>query len=249
MEKADKKKAVIMQPTFLPWLGYFDLIDQADVFIFLDNVQFEKQSWQQRNRIRTPHGLEWVTVPVLIKGRFGQIIKDTELNKSVFAEKHLKHIRQNYSRALYFKAYFDEFAEVFVKAYKNLKLGHFNMEIIKWLCSKLLITANFVLSSELEASGKRSELLVNILKALGIDLYISPPGSSVYLEKEYDLFQERAISVFFQNYVHPEYSQVYKPFMPYASCLDLLFNEGEKSAQIIRCGRRELVSVDKETVL
>jgi hypothetical protein len=248
MEKVVTKKVVIMQPTCLPWLGYFDLIDQADVFVFLDNVQFEKQSWQQRNRIRTHKGLEWVTIPVLIKGRFGQMIKDVEINQSVFPDKHLKQIKQNYGRAEYFKVYFDEFAEVFEKAYKGMNLCDLNISIIRWLCSKLSISIHFVRSSELKASGRRSELLVNILKELGVDVYISPLGSSEYLDKEFVLFRENNISLFYQNYVHPEYNQVYKPFVSHASCIDLLFNEGERSVLIIRSGRRELMNSYNEMV-
>src|SRR5579864_5457599 len=98
-------KVAISQPTYLPWLGYLDLIDQVDTFVLLDNVQFEKQSWQQRNRIKTPTGLQWLTVPVIFKGRFGQHIQDVEIRED-FAAKHLRALELNYRRAQYFDQYF-----------------------------------------------------------------------------------------------------------------------------------------------
>ncbi|MDP8213177.1 MAG: WbqC family protein [Candidatus Zapsychrus exili] len=243
------KKVVIMQPTFLPWLGYFDLIDYADIFVFLDNVQFEKQTWQQRNRIRTNKGLEWITTPVLIKGRFGQEIKDVKINQTVSPSKIIKQLQHNYSRSAYFKDFFDEFVLIFEHAYAIGNLCDLNIEIIKWLCTKLSLSANFVRSSQLKVSGKRSELLVDILKKIGSKHYISPTGSLAYLNEEYRFFEERSVSVFYKDYDHPEYTQAYKPFTANASCIDLLFNEGPKGLDIIRSGRGELIEAKKEILL
>src|SRR5580704_12957199 len=108
MGRKTKVKVAISQPTYLPWLGYFDLIDQVDVFVLLDNVQFEKQSWQQRNRIKTPTGLQWLTVPVIFRGRFGQLIKDVEIREAEFWRNHLRAIELNYRRARFFHQYFEE---------------------------------------------------------------------------------------------------------------------------------------------
>ena len=234
--------AVIMQPTFLPWLGFFDLIDQADFFVFLDSVQFEKQSWQQRNKIRTHKGLEWITVPVLIRGRFGQLIKDAQINQVKFPHKHIKQIRQNYNRAPYFKTYDEELCDVLRKGGEDLSLCNLNIRIIKWVSSKLSLSTQFVRSSELDTTGKRSELLVNILKKLNTHMYLSPLGSLNYIKNEYHFFHENKITFFFNNYVHPEYNQTYRPFIPYASIIDLLFNEGDKSIDIIRSGRRKPIN-------
>ena len=228
-----------MQPTFLPWLGYFDLIDQADVFVFLDHVQFEKQSWQQRNQIRTPNGLEWITIPTLIKGRFGQSIKDAEINRTISNRKIIKQIHQNYSRAVFFNPFFDECKNLFENAYESGNLCNLNIMIIEWLSARFSISVDFIRSSDLDARGNRTELLANILGELNVKNYISPAGSAVYLDKERHLFLENSISVCYQNYEHPEYQQVYQPFMPYASCIDLLFNKGPESLEIIRSGRRE----------
>lgn len=235
------KKVVIMQPTYLPWLGYFDLIDQADIFVFLDMVQFEKQSWQQRNRIRSHKGLEWVTVPTLIKGRFGQLIKDVEIREEIFVTNHLKQMAHNYQKAKAWKDYCDDFSHALKEAAGKKMLCRLNIKLIEWLCSRLQIRTQFVSASELDVSGKRSELLVSILKRLGADIYISPQGSAEYLQADYAFFQENGISIFFQDYNHPEYEQSYKPFVPFASVIDLLFNQGQMSREILLSGRRQLI--------
>jgi len=227
---------VIMQPSYLPWVGYFSLVDQASVFVFLDTVQFEKQSWQQRNRIRTPKGLEWITVPVFIKGRFGQLIREVEINPERFPDKHMKQIRQNYSRAPYFKTYEEEFFDVLRRASQRFSLSDLNIALIEWISAKLTLSARFIRSSQLRAMGKRTELLVQILRELGASDYLSPLGSLEYIRTEYSLFVENEIDVTFQNYVHPEYRQTYTPFVPYASVIDVLFNEGERSIDVIRSG-------------
>ena len=236
------KTVAVMQPTYLPWLGYFDLIDAVDVFVFLDNVQFGKQTWQQRNQLMTHNGLEWITVPALIKGRFGQEIKEVELKDIVFVNKHLKQIAHNYQKAKEFNRYFTEFSAVFGQAASHGSLCKLNVALIKWLCSKFQISTQFVMASDLNLQGKRTELIVGILKALDSMTYISPRGSGEYITEDFQIFAENEISVFYHNYVHPEYVQVYKPFTPYASAIDLLFNEGEQSKEIINSGRANLIS-------
>ncbi|MBF0347404.1 MAG: WbqC family protein [Magnetococcales bacterium] len=230
-------KTIIMQPTYLPWMGYFDLIDQSDVFVFLDTAQFEKQSWQQRNRLLTPNGLEWITVPVLIKGRFGQPIREVEIKPYKFPEKHIRQIRQNYGRAPFFNQYSEELFDLLVDASKDLSLCHLNIELIRWCCAKLSLQATFKRSSEMGIQGKRSELLVNILDSLQSKIYVSPLGSLDYLREDRHWFMDRGIDIFFQNFTHPEYRQVYAPFTPGASIIDLLFNRGDESLAVLRSGR------------
>lgn len=232
-------KIAIMQPTYLPWIGYFDLIDSVDIFVFLDNVQFEKQTWQQRNRLRAHKGLEWITVPVLTKGQFGQHIKDVELRDTTFVVKHLKQITQSYQKAKEFHRYFADFSGVLQQAASKGSLCHLNVTLIKWLCSKFQISTKFIMASELNIQGKRSERIVNILKALNAFMYISPQGSEHYIVNDYQIFEGNDISVFYHQYLHPEYVQVYRPFLPYACSLDVLLNEGEKSLGIIKLGKKD----------
>lgn len=245
MSDVSSPAVAIMQPTYLPWLGYFDLIDSVDVFVILDDAQFEKQTWQQRNRLRSQIGLEWITVPVLIKNRFGQRINQVEIDRQQFIQKHLKQITQNYRKAQWYEKLYPEFSDAFLAAASSGGLALFTVDLIKVLCKAFSVTASFVLASSLQVDGVRSDKLVNIMKALGAKSYISPIGSTEYIRSDYPTFKSAGVSVFFQNYQHPEYTQVYKPFLPYACALDLLFNEGADSKAIIRSGRRALVSAEE----
>jgi hypothetical protein len=230
-------KVVIMQPTFLPWVGYFDLIDQADVFVFLDQVQFSKQSWQQRNRLRTPTGLEWITVPVMSKGKPGQSISEVEIDCRGFPEKQIRQVGFAYAKARHFERYFENLTEIMRDAARSQLLCSVSCELIRWLSREFGIDSKFVYSSELNVRGKRSELLVNILDTLGAQSYLSPAGSLEYLREDWSTFENAGVHVCFQNYEHPSYRQVYEPFIPSATALDLLLNEGSASMDIIRSGR------------
>jgi hypothetical protein len=237
-------KVAISQPTYLPWLGYFDLIDQVDAFVILDSVQFEKQSWQQRNRIKTPIGLQWLTVPVIFHGRLGQAIKEVEVRETEFWRDHLRAIELNYRRAQYFENYFDQLSSKLMCGPRT-RLADLNIRLIEWLMSVLGIQTKLVFASQLNQRGKRTELLANICIALGAQQYISPPGSAVYLFAEKEELLSRNIDLSFQNYQHPEYKQLFPPFCSQASALDLIFNEGPQSLEIIRKGRGTSVSVSE----
>jgi hypothetical protein len=230
-------RIAIAQPTYLSWLGYFDLIDQVDAFVILDSVQFEKQSWQQRNRIKTPTGLQWLTVPVVFRGRFGQLINDVEIRDCEFWRSHLRAIELTYRRAPFFEDYFHELRER-LKSAAGSRLADLNIRLQEWFLSILEIRTPLFLSSQLNQPGKRTELLANICSHLGATEYISPIGSAGYLLPEMDLLERRSIEVFFHNYEHPQYRQLFPPFIPYASILDLIFNEGGRSPEIVRSGRR-----------
>ena len=227
-----------MQPTYLPWLGYFDLIDQSTIFVFLENVQFEKRSWQQRNQIRTPKGLEWLTIPVNVKGRYNQLVREVEIvQSSAFPHDHIRAIEFYYRRAPYFNNYFPKLKEILTE--EVTLLCKLTIRLIRWIASEIGINAKFELGSQFPAHGPRSELLVDICKAVDAHRYLSPIGSAAYLSTEYEIFHQNNIEVLFQNYDHPEYPQVYQPFIPYASAIDLLFNHGSKSLDVIRSGRKE----------
>lgn len=231
---SDNKKhtIAIMQPTFLPWIGYFDLIDQADAFVFLDNVDFTKQSWQQRNRIKTANGVQWLTVPILWRGHSGQKILDVKINQAYkYKEKHIKTITQSYCKAPFFNLYVEEFSNIFVEPYQ--KICKLNIDLIVWLCKKLGMETTFIRSSELEINGDKVERLINICRAFDADCYLSPPGSREYIE-ENNLFISNNIELMYHNFQHPHYSQLHGDFVPYLSVIDLIFNEGPNSLDIIR---------------
>jgi len=235
MKSGNRYTVAVMQPTFLPWIGYFDLIDQSDRFVFLDSVQFSKQSWQQRNRVKGLNGEQWLTVPVLTKGLSNQSISEVKINQNAkFKEKTIKNITQIYRKAPFFDFYIDELSHILLKSY--VFLADLNIELILWICRQLEIKTEMIRSSSLKAKGKKVELLINICKELNADTYLSTPGSKVYIE-ENNLFPSNGIDLAYHAYEHPVYHQSRGKFIPYMSVIDLLFNEGHLSLSIIRSGR------------
>src|SRR5882724_9538793 len=171
----------IAQPTFLPWAGWFDLADQVDLLIVLDDVGFSKQSWQQRNRLRTAEGLSYVTVPVRTAGRMGQRIVDTELVNDGAIDKLLRTVSQHYSRAPYFERYFAEFSAVLRESASAGMLAGLNRGLIDWLFLQLGIGTPQVSSSELAVEGKRGALVAKLCERVGATRYVSPAGAQEYL--------------------------------------------------------------------
>jgi hypothetical protein len=220
-------------------MGYFDLIDQVEQFVVLDCVQFEKQSWQQRNRIKTPQGLQWVTIPVVFRGRLGQPIDEVRIREGEFAKDHLRAVELNYRRSPYFEAYYPRLSAILQSYGEGRWLVDLNLELMRWFTECLGIRTPLLRASEMNLTGKRTELLANVCVALKANEYLSPLGSAGYLLADLAIMSERGISVTFQHYEHPEYRQLFPPFQPYASVLDLLMNEGEGSLAILRKGRRE----------
>lgn len=231
-------KVAISQPTYLPWMGYFDLMDQVDAFVFLDSVQFEKRSWQQRNRIKTLSGLQWLTVPVAVRGKQEQQISEAVIQEPASLENHLRTIELNYRRAPHFAAYYPEFASVFQDSQASPLLVDLNLRLIRWMMQALGLRTQVYRSSEMHQPGRRTELLANIAESLGATEYLSALGSADYLLGEMNVMTDRRITVTFQHYQHPEYKQLFPPFLPYATVLDLLLNEGPRSLEILRSGNR-----------
>lgn len=241
--------AAIMQPTFLPWIGYFDLIDQVDKFVFLDNVQFEKQSWQQRNKIRTASGAEWLTVPVFIKGRFGQKIFNVEIKNDTFPEKQIKTLQHHYSKTEYYKYYWPKLEAILINSKSSQSLANLNIALIRYIAEMLEISTPFILASEMPASADRSDRLVNILKNIGVNEYLSPQGSMRYLGQDYKIFEKAKISILFHAFQQPEYKQRYSPFITGLSAIDMLFNEGaQDSGRLMRAARMPSIPFEKITL-
>lgn len=235
MSVATQKMAAIMQPTYLPWIGYLDLIDRSDVFVFLDSVQFARRSWQQRNRVNAPSGPQWLTVPVLSKGKREQRICEVVIDASSrFAESHLRTIRHLYASAPFFEAYYGPLSDVLRGGYE--RLVDLNIAVIQWLCAAIGIATPTLRSSTLEAQGRKADLLAEICGTLGAARYLSAEGSREYIQAS-DAFARRGIEVVYHQYQHPEYRQQGTGFTPYLSSLDLLLNEGPSSLTVIRQGR------------
>lgn len=238
-------KVVIMQPTYLPWMGYFDLVDQSDIFVFLDHVQFVRRSWQQRNKIKTPKKWIWLTVPI-IRDSAKRIFEVRINNSQNWYKEHCESIRKSYARASYFKKYFKFFEETYNADWEYLV--DLNIHVIKGVTKQLNIKKDFIKSSDMGIEGKKTDLLVNICKKLNADIYLSPLGSARYIE-ENNLFKREGIKLEYQHFEHPIYKQLWGDFIPHMSVIDLLFNEGDKSLDIIRSGRRKsYTSEDVEKV-
>lgn len=238
-------KVAICQPTYVPWLGYFDLIDQVDAFVLLDTVQFEKQSWQQRNRIKTPAGLKWLTIPVNFRGQLGQRISEVEIRSTDFVRVHIRGLELNYSRTRYFARFFPELSAILGGVKPGSKLADLNVRLLEWMIDLLGIRTPLLLASSLNELGKRTELLANICHRLGANQYLSPIGSAEYLLGDMSVMSKAGIKTLFHHYVHPRYEQRFPPFVPFASVVDLIFNEGDRSLEIIRTGRRTSLTPDQ----
>jgi len=235
-EVPGRSTAAIMQPTYLPWIGYFDLMDQVDLFVLLDSVQYEKRSWQSRNRVKGSRGPIWLTVPVKTRGRFEQKICEVEIdNTQPWAEKHWLTLERNYRPA----PYWSSFAKFLESSYHTRweRLVDLNLHFIGWMAAEFGITTPFVRSSELKVEGKRVDLLLKLCRAVGATAYISPVGSAEYIETD-NRFAEAGIELRYQHYEHPHYRQRFGEFISHLSAVDLLLNEGEQAGAIMRSGRR-----------
>lgn len=220
----------VHQPQYLPWLGYFDKIDRADAFCYLDSVQYKKNEWQNRNRIKTSSGWQWLTVPVRYK--FGQTIESIEIdNRTAWRKKHLGALVTNYSKAPYFKDFFDFFEELYSRRW--LLLAELNIYCIEGLKKLLGMEAKpAIRSSELDLPSDPNLRLVEICRYFGADTYLAGPGGRSYMDLS--IFSENNIRVLFQDFHHPVYPQCFGEFIPCLSVVDMLMNCGPDSLEIMR---------------
>jgi hypothetical protein len=232
------RTCAISQPTFLPWVGWFDLVDQSDVMIILDDVQFSKQSWQQRNRVRTRDGLTYLSVPVRTAGLLGQRIIDSKLVDDRFVHRIMGTLQANYARAPHFADSADEFRRVLGFGASTGSLLELNCELISWMADRLGVTTPMVRASALGTTGRRGEHVAELCEAVEARHYISSAGAEAYLIEDRSVFDRRGVTITIQTYEHPEYPQCFTPFMPLASALDLIFNAGPSAGEIMRSGRR-----------
>jgi len=215
----------------MPWLGFFHKINMADVFVVLDNVQYRRRYFQNRNKIRTKNGWQWITVPLEKENRGALLIKDAVIfNDNLnWKRKNIESIYYNYCKAPYFKYIWDEFNAIYSADYSNLL--DLNLALIQFIFEKLGIKRKIQLVSTLKASGFKGELIFNICKSVGAETYISGISGKEYLDLK--LFHDAGINVIFQEFHHPIYKQLHEPFIPSMSVIDLLFNHGDKSLDII----------------
>jgi len=224
----------VHQPQFMPWLGYFDKMDQADRFVLLDNVQYKKNEWQNRNRIKTASGPMWLTVPV--RYRFPARIDEVTVSSQVpWKRKHLQALRTNYSRASHWEEVAADLETLYASSWSLLV--DVATASVEWLREHLGVTTAICSASELgELREDPTSRLVDICRALDADTYLAGAGGRAYMDLEH--FERAGIRVIFQHYDHPDYPQLYGEFCAYLSALDLVLNCGSEALAILRSGRR-----------
>jgi len=230
-------KIAIHQPLFIPWLGYFDKINKAAIFVFLDHVQYSKGGWINRNKIKMANSEILLTIPV-IKKELNTPINAIQIdyNNKSWIRKHLNTIKYSYKKT----PYFEEIYPILENSYlKNQEyLSNFNEELIGKLCSYIGINTPIVRSSQLNVSGNKSQLLLNICKECNADTYIiGMGGNNDYMD--YELFKHNNIKIQHQNFHHPIYPQIGKNFIPNLSIIDLLFNMGKDSLEILESNNKK----------
>ena len=230
----------INQPAYLPWLGYFHRIAVSDIHVVLDHVQFEKGSFVNRNKVRTAGGWTWLTVPVRTAGRFGDLtLREVEVDDaSGWRRKHAATLRQAYGRAPFFAEHAEFFEELWARPWQRL------VDLCSAATGQLLdvlgIATPLVSSSDLTAGGAKDELVLAICSELGATTYLSGALGRDYLREE--LFADAGIAVAYQDYRHPEYAQLHAPpFEPYMAAVDLIFNCGPSSLDVILDGQDALL--------
>lgn len=220
----------VHQPQFLPWLGYFDKMIRSDVFCYLDNVQYKKNEWQNRNRIKTRDGWQWLTVPVLY--RFPEKIREVKINNRVnWKRKHLQALLTHYRKSPFFDEYIAIFEEIHAQDWDGL--ADLNIALMEKIRKKLDLDRKPALrASTLELSENPTGRLIDICRALDCDTYLAGEGGADYMDLEQ--FRKKNIRVIFQTFDHPLYPQLFGDFRSRMSIIDLLFNCGHESIHILR---------------
>ena len=226
------KCVAIVQSSYIPWKGYFDLIRAADEFILLDDVQFTKRDWRSRNRIKTKDGLYWLTIPVQTSGRYQQRIMDTTIADSTWSERHWQTIQSAYARTPFFDAYAPQLREAYQRVTSN-RLSDVNRSLLESVCQMLWITTPIRLSSEYHPREGRNERLIDLCVKSGATDYLSGPSARGYVDEA--VFADAGVTVHFADYSgYREYDQPYPPFEHAVSVLDLLFCTGPAAIDYLK---------------
>lgn len=229
------------QPVYLPWLGLFHKISQADTFVSFDRVQYLPKDWNNRNKVKTANGPVWLSVPVLKKGHRDKGLNEIEIdNRSPWQRKHWRTLENSYGKAPYFAEYRHFFEDVYSREWTHL--AELNDHILRWLMAALGIGAEFTRASDHDFQGAKSELVLDMCRSLRADRYVFGALGRDYADV--DSFTEAGIEVVFQEYRHPTYPQLHGTFEPSMSTVDLLFNCGERSLEILTSGQPEQVPVN-----
>jgi WbqC-like protein family len=236
---ATTKRVAILQSSYIPWKGYFDIIASVDEFILYDTASYSKGDWRNRNRIKTHTGLTWLTIPIRTSGRFGQPIQDVEVHDARWASTHWKSIETNYGPAPYFDRVAPMLRDTYARAAAETHLSRISEIFLEAICALLGIRTRITHSSDYELRGDRTARLVHLCEQSGGTEYLSGPAAKAYLEV--GMFADRGIAVRWMNYAgYPEYGQLHcPPFVHEVSILDLLLTEGPAGARRFMLAWRE----------
>jgi len=235
------KRTTIVQSNYIPWKGYFDLIGWSDEIILFDDVQFTKRDWRNRNLIKTPNGMLWLTIPVEVKGKFTQRICDSVVsveNKN-WARKHLSSIEQNYVKANFFQQYRPWLRDLFARAEGEAFLSKINHIFLTAICEVLGIKTKITWSMDYGIIDGKNERLIDLCKKSGASEYLSGPAAKDYMDLT--AFANAGLKVTFADYSnYPEYTQLNPPFEHGVSVLDLIFNEGPRARDFMKFSAKQL---------
>ncbi len=219
------KRVAILQSSYIPWRGYFDIIGLVDEFILYDTVQFTKRDWRNRNRIKTAAGLKWLTIPVSTAGAYLQTIAETKIAESTWADTHWRSLVHAYTHAPCFSRYRDEWQELYREVGGEASLSAVNRRLITQVVSTLGLATTIHDAADFEVEGDRNGRLVALCQAVGGTSYLSGPSAQSYLDVA--MFREAGIVVVFMDYsAYRPYPQLHGGFEPFVTILDLLFNTG-----------------------
>jgi hypothetical protein len=225
-------RCAIVQPSYIPWRGYFDLIRRVDVFVFFDDVQYDRRGWRNRNRVKGPQGSRWLTIPVNARGAqtSGLPINAVRTAGSDWSRDHLETLQRFYGRAPHFHRYREWLDRVY--ASPPGLLADFTIALVKDISGMLGIDrVRFVRSSDLHASGTKTARLLDVLHQVGATYYLSGPTARAYLDERQ--LEDAGIALEWMKYDYPEYPQLHPPFDPHVTVLDLLFMAGDRAGQYI----------------
>ena len=224
-----EKKVAILQSNYIPWKGYFDLIASVDEFIILDNVQYTKNDWRNRNKIKTRNGLQWLTIPVQTSGNFGQLINEVKVGHPSWTRKHWNSILLSYSKAPYFKLYAEELEHIYNEIGAETYLSNINRQFIDFICKKLNIKTSITCSTDYAVnSSDKEDRVIQLCKVAKGTTYISGPAAKTYINPSN--FTANGITLEFADYSnYKPYNQLYPPFEHAVSIFDLMFQLGDSA--------------------
>lgn len=223
-------KVGVIQSNYIPWRGYFDFIASADLFVFHDDLQYTKGDWRNRNKIKTPKGTEWITVPVHYK-TVSQLICDTEIdNTTQWGKRHIRQWQEHYRQAPYLSDVLELLSGI--EGCQDQMLTQLNLKLIKRICEYLGISTHMLLSSELSLSGSKTDRLIDLLQKLNATTYLSGPSADGYLDRA--LFKQHGIQLEYKSYDYDPYPQLWGEFEGAVTVLDLIANCGGDSVRYLR---------------